>query len=399
MRLTNKTNLTVVTAAILVAMCAQFAGGADLCTGAVDPYNIVSEKGRFYASAGRDNELTSVEFNATKITALSFRRPFDRWSEMLKFDTDANKSLDWVEAGTYRITMRKMVLSAYDANLDGKLTGAERQVACKALASGKIRPPVKRTYTPPPPPKSHSKDHKTSSRKTSSRKIPDRKPDKPRDSKSSDAAKAAQKEAKLREIQKKRDEYQARRDMAKFDKNKDGKLDGRETAERDKYNSRIQQHQSESKKRYAEFLKKYDTNHDGKISDSEKTAYKSKLREESTKRAAAAKAASQKRAEESRARSEVKRFDKNKDGKLDPQESAALNKYRDEKKARLKEYYDKYDANGDGTVSSEERKAYYQRLKEQKNKDKGENKKGERKKSERKPKPPKIKKKRSKKDR
>ena len=131
------------------------------------------------------------------------------------------------------------------------------------------------------------------------------------------------------------------------------------------------------------------------LSDGERTAYKSKLREESAKRTAASKAASLKRAEESRARSEVKKFDRNKDGKLDAQESAALNKYRDVKKARLKEYYDKYDANGDGTVSVEEKKAYVQRLKEQK----GNKGKGERKKGERKPKPPKIKKKHSKKDR
>ena len=409
MSLVSKTNLIM----LVVIACAQFAAGGDTCTGAVDPYDIVSEKGRFYAAAGRDNELSATEFGANKISTTSFRRSFDRWSEMLKFDKDANKSLDWVEAGAYRYTMRQMVLTAYDANRDGKLTGDERTAACKAVGSGKIRFATKPAPPPLRLPHKDSKDHKGSSHKGSTYKS-SRKPDKHHDSKSSDAARAAQKAAQLREIQKKRDEYQAKRDVIKFDKNRNGKLDGNEIAERDKYNAEAKKRMSEGKKRYSEFLKKYDKNGDGKISDSEREAHKTALREESAKRAAAAKEANRKKFEEKQRKKEEAKFDKNKDGRLDGAELAELRKHRDdharrlqESKDRKAEFFAKYDSNRDGKISPDEKKAYLQQLKADREardsdkhkdrvKDKG-NSKG--KKNPGKSKPPKIKKKRSKKDR
>ena len=59
-RLMNKNILMILAATMFVAFPHVLRGAeADLCTGAVDPYNIVSEKGRFYASAGRDNELSA----------------------------------------------------------------------------------------------------------------------------------------------------------------------------------------------------------------------------------------------------------------------------------------------------------------------------------------------------
>jgi len=402
----NRANLMILAAAMFVASpCAQFASGADLCTGTVDPYDIVSEKGRFYASAGRDNELTADEFNATKSGPGTFRRSFDRWSEMLKFDKDANKSLDWMEAGAYRYATRRMVLAAYDANKDGKLGGTERQSACKALASGRIRFPVKRSTPHPPPPKHYpGKDHRKSSHRP-----PGGKPDKHHNARSSEASKAAHKQARLREIQKRRDEYQAKRDIAKFDRNKDGRLDERETAERDKYNAESHKRQAEGKKRYSELLKKYDRNGDGRLDDGEKKAAKESYRREALKRAAAAREASKKKIEEYRRRKEIEKYDKNKDGMLDAEESAALNEHRAEQKSRKEKFYKKYDSNGDGKISSEEKNVYLQELKKQKDrkdqdkKDKGKRKdkvKGkDKRKDPAKSKPSKSRKKHSRKDR
>ena len=358
----NRTNLMILLAAMLVvSVGTQFAAGADLCAGAVDPYDIVSEKGRFYATAGRDNELTAAEFNATRSAAGTFRRSFDRWSEMLKFDRDGNKSLDWLEADTYRYALRKMVLATYDANTDGKLGGPERQAACKALASGRVRFAVKRSAPPPQPPKHHPESRKKKSHKPSSSKS-----DKRRDARSSDAARAAHKEAQLREAQKRRQEYQARRDLAKFDRNKDGRLDEKDIAERDRYNAESQKRQAEIKKRHDDLMRKYDKDGDGRLSGEEKAAAKAAYRQEAMKRSAAAKEAGKKKMEEYRRRKEVSKFDRNKDGRLDEEESAALNKYRAERKRRKDEYLKKYDTNGDGQVSVEERTRYRQQLEKQK---------------------------------
>jgi len=391
----NKTNLMILAATMFFAsVCSQFATGADLCSGAVDPYDIVSEKARFYTAAGKDNELSATEFAAIQIGPTGFRRKFDKWSEMLKFDTDGNKSLDWMEAGTYRYAMRKMVLDGYDANKDGKLGGTERQSACKALASGKIRFPVKRS-TPPPPSAHRPKDHKKPTHKPSNAK-----PDKHHDARSRESDQTADKEARLREAKRRHEEHQARRDIEKFDRNKDGRLDEKETAERNRYNAESQKRQAEGKKRYSELLKKYDKNGNGRLDDGEKAAAKESYRQEALKRAAAAREASKKKLEEHRRRKEIEKYDKNKDGRLDEEESAALNESLAEQKKRKEEFYKKYDSNRDGKISSEEKNVYLQELKKRKeNKERDKSKKDKGKKNPSKRKPSKPHKKHSKKDR
>ena len=157
-----------------------------------------------------------------------------------------------------------MVLAAYDANKDGKLAGPERQSACKALASDRIRFPVKRSAHPPPPP--HAKEHKQPSHKPRSSK-----PDRQHNDRSNEAAKesyrreALKRAAAAREASKKKiEEYRRRKEIEKYDKNKDGRLDAEESAA-------LNEHRAEQKSRKEEFYKKYDSNGDGKISSEEKT--------------------------------------------------------------------------------------------------------------------------------
>ena len=357
----NRTNLMILLAAVLVASaCGQLAIGADLCTGAVDPYDIVSEKGRFYTTAGKDNELSAQEFLATKSGKGAFRRPFDKWSEMQKFDRDGNKSLDWLEADTYRYAMRKMVLAAYDANKDGKLGGTERQSACKALAAGKIRFPVKRS-APPPPPMQHPKEHKRPSHKPSGGEA-----DRRHDARSHQAEEAERREARIREAKKRHKEHQAGRKIEKFDRNKDGRLDENEIAERDGYDAKARQRKAEIQARYGYWIEKYDKDGDGKLNEREKAAAIAAYRRDFVNSTPDVKAAAQKRIDEWRHRKEVEKYDKNKDGRLDAQESAALDKQRSEKKRRKEEFYEKYDSNRDGKISSEEKSVYLKHLKEQK---------------------------------
>jgi len=363
----NRANLMTLAAVMFAgSLYAQSAAGADLCTGAVDPYDIVSEKGRFYTAAGKDNELTEREFNANRSAANAFRRPFDRWSELLKFDRDANRSLDWMEADAYRYATRRRVLATYDANGDGRLAGDERKAACRALASGRIRFPVKRSVRMPPPARPQPKSHDKATRRS----------DKHHDGKSSHADEAARRKAHIEATKKKHQEYQAKRELKKFDRNKDGRLDGRETAERNKYQAEMKRRQEEgekrkeeAKRRHDEFMRKYDTNRDGKLTGKEREAAKEAYRREARKRAEASKEAARKKMEEYRARKERSRFDRNKDGRLDAAETAARDKYLNEQKRRIAEYLKKYDANRDGKVTAEE-KARYREEQEEHNKKK-----------------------------
>jgi len=110
----------------------------DLCKGAVDPYDQAAQRTHFFAAAGVDGELDANEFQADQARPNSFVRPFDRWAAMLAFDKNQNKTLDWFEADAYRQDLRKKVLAHFDADSDGRLAGAERDAANRALAAGRI---------------------------------------------------------------------------------------------------------------------------------------------------------------------------------------------------------------------------------------------------------------------
>jgi len=253
-------NITILIAlsAVMPGVSTNLHAAEDLCAGAIDPYDMAAEKTRFYTAAGKDNELSATEFAAIKIGPIGFRHKFDKWSEMLKFDSDGNKSLDWLEAGAYRLAMRKKVLDAFDANLDGKLTGSERESASKTLAMGKIRFDAKPKPTGPDPRLAEAEKKIQSSHKSrhgSSHRRPHERPD-PSSHKRSDVAKK----------------------HAKPPKPPKPVLSEKEQAERD-----------QRAKRKAEFMEKYDTNRDGKISSEEKNAYIRELKARRDKERAARK--------------------------------------------------------------------------------------------------------------
>ena len=110
----------------------------DICTDCVDPYNPTAERARFFKAAGVDSELDAAEFAADKTRKGGFVRAFDSWTGMGAFDKNGNKTVDWFEAESYRRGVRKRVLSACDANGDGRLKGAEREAANRALAAGEV---------------------------------------------------------------------------------------------------------------------------------------------------------------------------------------------------------------------------------------------------------------------
>lgn len=338
MRLNHRINLMLLAGAILVAAGTGDIRAADLCTGAVDPYNIVAEKGRFYASAGKDSELSASEFNAA-ITEKSFRRKFDKWPEMLKFDRDGNSSIDWLEAGAYRYALRRKVLTAHDANRDGKLAGGERESACKALAAGKLRFAEKKKSSEPDP-----------------RLV----------------------------------EYERRKEAAKKSEHKTSHSSHRRSSHRpaqesharkpeQKTRTQRREHDAEAQKRkdivmmkYGYWIEKHDEDGDGKLNAREEAAAKAAYHRNFTKASPEVRAASQAKLDQWRKRYAAKiaarkSGQKQKHAKAQQQpRSEEEQKRLDEKAKRKAEFLEKYDSDGDGKINSEEKKAYVQELKKQK---------------------------------
>lgn len=138
--------LTLALAAVLLTAFSPASAPAEppsvdtsVLNGAVAPYNPVSERGRFFAAAGVDNELSAEEFAACQAKAdKPFARSFDRWDDLLRYDRNGNKTLDWFEADAYRRDLREAALKRFDADGDKRLRNGERVEAVKALRAGSL---------------------------------------------------------------------------------------------------------------------------------------------------------------------------------------------------------------------------------------------------------------------
>ncbi|MDP6634752.1 MAG: hypothetical protein QGG42_07635 [Phycisphaerae bacterium] len=323
----------------------------DICKGVIDPYDISGEKALFYAAAGVDNELTSTEFEAARGKKKSFVRKFDSWKILITFDKDKNGKIDWNEAGEYRQETRRKVMGSFDKNKDGKLSGDERTAANKALSAGRLS--------------LGSISAAREARRAQWRAEMLAKYDTDKDGKLNEKEEAARRKAYEQARREREERFRQERELREHDADRDGKLNDKESAARDK-------DRADRERRKAEFMKKYDTNGDGRITGEEWKEAGPALREAIRKYTTdkfdknkdgeldeGEKAAMQKEMErrrnEGRARMEMYRYDKNKDGKLDEAETAARDKGRAEWAKRMAEYVKKYDKNGDGKVDDKER--------------------------------------------
>ena len=109
----------------------------------VDNYHDGSERMRFFAAAGVDIELSKTEFAAAMGKAGSFVRRYDRWQAVVVFDENSNGTLDWFEAEAYRMSLRRQVMSLFDKNKNRKIDGAEAAAANRWLARG-VKPIARR---------------------------------------------------------------------------------------------------------------------------------------------------------------------------------------------------------------------------------------------------------------
>ena len=327
----------------------------DICKGVIDPYDISGEKTLFYAAAGVDNELTSAEFTAAKGKENTFARKFDSWSTLITFDSGKkNGTIDWTEAGEYRQATRRKVMGSFDANKDGSLKGAERMAANKALAAGRLS--------------LSSRSAARDARRAKWRADMLTKYDTDKDGKLSKTEEDTRNKAYAKAREERIEKYRKARELRAHDSNKDGKLDDKEsaaaTAER-----------ADRDKRKKEFMTKYDTNGDGRLSGDEWKEAGPALREAMQKRViaqydkngdgeldegekATMQKARDKRRQDGRKRYELQRYDKNKNGTIDKGEAVVRDKARAERQKRYITAHKEFDKDGDGKLNEEEEKAH-----------------------------------------
>ena len=317
----------------------------EVMKGALDPFDAVQERNRFFAATGPDSELSQEEFAASKGQPGAFARAFDTFTAMLPFDKNRNKTIDWFEAKDYRLDLRQRVLAAYDANKDGKLVGLERDKANRALAAGKVPPrqssrPVLSMLQPPGPEavKAHDadKDGKLSPEERGAMwrgRLEERRADLLR--KYDTNSNGELDEDEVRAITK---EMTDRWTLRRFDKDGDGRLSETESAAAEEATAQWRGRFQEWSQRAKELTAKHDADGDGKLNPEERRAMWQEMRGQWMTR----------------------RFDKDGDGKLNPQEADALAKAEAERKAMYEKwqgvFVKRYDRDGDGALSPEERR-------------------------------------------
>jgi len=258
----------------------------DLCKGAIDPYDLGQQRKCFLLAAGVDNELTAKEFAADAKKAGGFIRKFDRWEAMAAYDRNANKSIDWFEAKAYRRAMRMKVLAAFDSDKDGRLKGAERDAANRALAAGRVssattrparsfrmfgsdqdRREMLRNYDADGDGRLSREERRTARRAMRERvraRMLERF-DADGDGEFNETERQAMREFWRRRGREMRQRWELRR----YDADGDGELDENERAEMDKARA---ERQARMEARRKEWLEKYDADGDGRLSGEERRA-------------------------------------------------------------------------------------------------------------------------------
>ena len=303
------------------------------------------ERGRFFASAGVDGEMTRTEFVAAAGKAGSFVRPYDRWAAAAVFDRNHNGRLDWVEAELYRLAIRTRILTLFDKDANGRLYGAEREAANAYLAARapKARKPRPSEVPAPPaarpalpgvmgPPGPVPTDP-TAAAWRKRWELLQARYDADKDGALTDAERTRLHEGL-------RAEYR-RSVIKRFDRNRDGKLDEAEgraldadqAARTDKWRQRME-------------LLEWDANRNARLDPAERDKRDKHLAE------------LRRRAKDRRGEW-VRRWDSDGDGKLSGKELAAATAGISERVARQRR---EMDTDGDGRITAKEIRAYRKKL-------------------------------------
>ena len=247
-----------------------------------DDYGQGDERGRFFAAAGVDGEITKKEFSAVAGKPKSFVRSYDRWDAAVTHDLDKNGKLNWPEAEKYRAGVRALVLARCDKDKDRMLKGAERDAANAMLERGLPRP-RRRAWTIA-------------------------RWDRNNDGKIDDGERTAM-NADSNTWRKRRDDW-----VKRWDKDSDGKLS------REEQEAAAKAMRGEYEKT---LLEKWDANKDGQLDDDEKKAMRDSWRKQMEERAN---------------RYLLRRHDKDGDGQLSKTEQAAADAEREKWDQRRQEW-------------------------------------------------------------
>ncbi|MFP4104922.1 MAG: hypothetical protein ACLFVU_02435 [Phycisphaerae bacterium] len=346
----------LLTTSLAAGQTTQTTDVPDYCSGLVDPYNMVVEKDRFNAAAGNDGELSAAEFTANQKNTSPFARAFDTWAMLKTFDENANGTIDWFEADAYRKALAKKVAGNFDANKNNRLEPAERAKANAALHAGRISADGGAT-THPATDRGSGENGNTAEnadaesgepnpRRSRRQRLLDRY-DTDGDGKVS-AEERNKAVAEWRERIRKRMEERRKQQLEKYDTDGDGELS---EAEREKME---QQRRQERQKRVREWLeRRFDADKDGKLDAEEQKRYDEAVKkyEERMKRF-------RQRARQWREQ-RIKRYDTDGDGKLSETEREEARK---QMRQRIEEFRKAADADGDGKTTRSEIRDYWQKL-------------------------------------
>jgi Ca2+-binding EF-hand superfamily protein len=321
----------------------------DYVSDLIDMYFQGAERDRFFTAAGVDGQLTQEEFVAAGGKAKSFVRPYDRWQAAAVFDGDHSGRLNWVEAEQYRLAVRARVMLLFDKDKDGRLRGPEREAANLYLATGMGRARLaqagpQRLLAPPKPPGARpdaavwagpEADPAASAPpwwRDRWRKVVARF-DRDRDGKLAG-------EERLR-MQRSLRWHQRRRLMMRFDKDNNGRLDADESAAVELAESK----EAQALRQQWE-LAEWDSDGSGKLEPPEQAAMEANL-------------ADRRRIARQRHELWVKRWDRNGDARVSAAERAAAIEGMRRRVARQRR---EMDTNGDGKITADEIRAYRKKL-------------------------------------
>jgi len=310
----------------------------DVLKEAVDPFIAGKERARFLNAAGVDLVIDQEEFKADGKIEDSFVRVFDKWSNFLLFDANGDKKTDWFEASAYRRALRAAVFVKYDRDGNRKLTGEERDLANRDLAAGEV-PKIEK---PKVKPVAANNLGPGQSRQANTKQGIDQS----RSASRSFGGFSGRNSKRMAELRK------------KYDTDGDGELN--ETERQEMFTAM----RAEADKRRAEYIEQHDTDGDGILNSEERLAARQawweNYKKDNPERAAEI---------EKRRAEYVKKYDTDGDGKLsDPERQAAYRARWDDFKQRYPDraaemekrrevFMKQFDKNGDGEINEDERAA------------------------------------------
>ena len=113
-------------------------GPMDGLKDVIDPFHEGQQRARFLRASRVDGEMSEAQFLADQKRDDGFIRAFDRWTILMHFDVNRNKTIDWLEAREYRRAILSILLAKFDTNKNGRLNDQERVAANRLLANNEL---------------------------------------------------------------------------------------------------------------------------------------------------------------------------------------------------------------------------------------------------------------------